>query len=499
MVENVRDFLRKDRRKNIQTSYECPTSCGDDGNCAVGFVCVDGRCVNADSGSTSSECPSSPVGGSGCSGCDPACENGITYVDDNGDKQCREGTTCGPNNPCPSGSTCQNGNCVPVQCNNGGGCDSGLHCCAGICKETCTGEEGQPCGGNFDCVGNNVCIGNICTDNPNKPEVDYPTDGKPCDPACDTFFKEFGYNSLSCNPNLRCGTCQECWNRECRPLNPSSSFTPCACKEAPPCMSCRNGEFVKDCGCSDCSSVSNVNCPCGIIVRGPISACKGACEDGLVSGSLLRQQVSRICQKVCGNTNPIDQCKGSCRTTALPCTGFSCPSGSNCTLTGRIEANGQATCIYEICDPSQRPDYCNDEQDLKITISVSVIDEDSDYSPGQKNADWAAYRASYPDRPFYVLAPGGYVAPPAGWNGGTYSVARMPGVSNWFSLLSGPLANASSVLLWIDNSGSMTTGTVSGSLSLFRTNCAAAGIRVCTKSGGSENWIGPHIGGGWCY
>ena len=504
MVDNVRDFLRKDRFSNFQLSYESPSSCGDDGNCSFGFVCVDGRCVPSNSSSQNSDCPSSPVGGSGCEGCDPSCSNGIVWVDENGDKQCRPGKDCGPQNPCPSGTSCHNGFCQEIQCNNGGGCSPGLVCCAGICKANCTGQQGDPCSGNFDCVGNNVCISQICTPDPYQDDnqVPWPVDGKSCDPACDTFFKEFGYHdtSIGCDTTRRCGYCQECVLGSCRPYNPNSRFTPCGCKPVPQCQKCvGDGEFVEDCGCSDCTQVSNARCSCGIVLKGPIRACRGACESGLVSSSLLRNKVAKICQSVCGSQNPADQCKGQCQTVSTSCTGFSCPPGYNCKLTGRIEVGGDAVCVYENCDPSRRPAFCDNEESLETILSVSVIDEDDNYPRGTKNSNWAAFRASYPTRPFYVLAPGGSVSPPAGWNGGSYSVARMPGVSNWFSLLSGPLANARAVLLWIDNSGSMTTATVSGSLSLFRQNCQAAGIAVCTKSGSTENWIAPHITSGtWC-
>ena len=212
----------------------------------------------------------------------------------------------------------------------------------------------------------------------------------------------------------------------------------------------------------------------------------------------MNQELDRQCGKGCDadKTNK-DKCKGTCTTQTRSCAGFSCPTGMSCSNIGRVETETEAQCIYEICDIKRRPRSCDDDQNNKVSLAISFIDEDDGYGGG-KNSDWNQWRSKNPGNYFYLAnVSGGSVAPPSGFDGARISVPR-GGTIDLFSQLSGVLGNVGSVSMWIDNSGSMTSADVAGTTSLFQQKCRAAGIGVCSGAGGNENWIRPHIGGFGC-
>lgn len=151
----------------------------------------------------------------------------------------------------------------------------------------------------------------------------------------------------------------------------------------------------------------------------------------------------------------------------------------------------------------------------RYVLCISVIDEDD--SNFNRNQDWATFRAAWPDRKFFLLQPRNpfydSLQLPAGWDGvGPIIVARDEGnaanASNWYDLcdLDTNLAIGGKVALFVDNSGSMTTGTVAASLSLFTSRLAdritidgapdpvtVANGRLILLQEGSERWIYPHI------
>ena len=167
---------------------------------------------------------------------------------------------------------------------------------------------------------------------------------------------------------------------------------------------------------------------------------------------------------------------------------------------------------------------CGDSTTSANRWVVSVIDEDSSF--GFPNTRWNSFRGSYPDRCFHLLGPGvsvGSIALKTGqlsYNGvswadevtaGTafqYMVNRDSGnISNrsdWWDLIGADvLPSGAKIALCIDNSGSMTVGTVQASLDLFEQKAAAAGVTIFAPSGGnityncngmgSEDWIFGHI------
>lgn len=134
---------------------------------------------------------------------------------------------------------------------------------------------------------------------------------------------------------------------------------------------------------------------------------------------------------------------------------------------------------------------------------IALIDESS---PSQEiiNEDWNAFRTKWPSRPFNIFRV------PRG--NGQYTGVKLPSVaptdynvenvnrddgnvsnaSDWFTLanLSG-YAAGTTVTLWIDDSGSMTTASVSASYDKFVADCATAGliIEFRTSSVNAENDI----------
>jgi hypothetical protein len=129
---------------------------------------------------------------------------------------------------------------------------------------------------------------------------------------------------------------------------------------------------------------------------------------------------------------------------------------------------------------------------------IAVIDETS---PGYsvQTADWNAFRAAWPNRPFYVLVPGnvGDVILPGGFDGVRVAVNRDNGnagaASDWFTIINLEVMPAGPVFLFIDNSGSMTTSTVQASYDLFSTKCAQGGYQIYSVTNGAERYIEPFI------
>jgi hypothetical protein len=128
---------------------------------------------------------------------------------------------------------------------------------------------------------------------------------------------------------------------------------------------------------------------------------------------------------------------------------------------------------------------------------IAVIDESSAYDSGALNADWSAFKQAWPRRPFFILRvnPPGTVEIPASYDGRVIDIGRNI-TEDWFALCGFEnLAPNSGVIIWIDNSGSMTTADVQGSYSLFLFRCETASILVTEKEGDNEAYIAPFISG----
>jgi len=66
--------------------------------------------------------------------------------------------------------------------------------------------------------------------------------------------------------------------------------------------------------------------------------------------------------------------------------------------------------------------------------------------------------------------------------------------SDWYTICGiASLPAGSSIALFIDNSGSMTTATVQASYNLFLSKLAEKNISVITVTNGNEDWITPFL------
>lgn len=145
---------------------------------------------------------------------------------------------------------------------------------------------------------------------------------------------------------------------------------------------------------------------------------------------------------------------------------------------------------------------------------VAVIDETEDQQTQSSiNAAWNSFSAQFPRRKLYLIVPniptlnpdpgsgtgGDQVYLPEGRGDnffGPYFVRRDGGnpsaADDWYELCQlGRLSNNSTIALFVDNSGSMYTGSVQASYDLFLSRLSARNINVVTVTGSSEDYITP--------
>jgi hypothetical protein len=164
-------------------------------------------------------------------------------------------------------------------------------------------------------------------------------------------------------------------------------------------------------------------------------------------------------------------------------------------------------------------------------ICISVIDESNELIPtvgspqdAQRiESDWNSFRATYPNRPFYLLQPIGTVRSGTGKNNEKSDVLIPPGVddtdpvgvapdyglfysevnrdnkstsslSDWFTICGLSTYPVNTLIsLFIDTSGSMTLSTVQASYDKFLTDCADAGLVIAGNSfNEGERWAVDH-------
>lgn len=135
---------------------------------------------------------------------------------------------------------------------------------------------------------------------------------------------------------------------------------------------------------------------------------------------------------------------------------------------------------------------------------ISVIDEVSP-KPATIQASYDLFRKNCPDSYLYLLQPKKssqtVIDVPSGWSEiagdfGPIQVNRDNGdrnlISDWYALATlDRIPDNSTVQLFIDNSGSMTTNTVQASYDHFKSRCQARGIKIILYTNKQENWIAP--------
>ncbi|MDN5506392.1 MAG: phage tail protein [Comamonas sp.] len=151
--------------------------------------------------------------------------------------------------------------------------------------------------------------------------------------------------------------------------------------------------------------------------------------------------------------------------------------------------------------------------DSENVTCVAVIDETEDsQTQASINAAWESFSAQFPNRKLYLIVPNiktanpdpgvgneGVVYLPDGRGSnfiGPFFVRRDGGnpddADDWYEICGlDSLSNNSSIALFIDNSGSMYTGTVQASHDLFLGRLAARGISTVQVTGSDEDYITP--------
>jgi len=136
---------------------------------------------------------------------------------------------------------------------------------------------------------------------------------------------------------------------------------------------------------------------------------------------------------------------------------------------------------------------------------IGVCDESSSQTDAGMASKWTNFRSAWPNRPFYLLAPGGAsvgdLRVPSAFTSdsiatGPVTVSRDNGdagsASDWFAICGlNSLSPGSTVAYSIDNSGSMKTSTVSASIALLQSLCAQNQINLVEVAMRSEDWISP--------
>ena len=133
-------------------------------------------------------------------------------------------------------------------------------------------------------------------------------------------------------------------------------------------------------------------------------------------------------------------------------------------------------------------------------LSMSVIDEDDGFQASARNNAWATWRRTNPQRPFMLMVPGDKdrVTLPNGYDGFSYEVGRPQGgapITDWWQLISQNIPpSVTTIDIWVDNSGSMTTATVQPDIQNFINNAILNGyiVRELDHPEFGENWISVH-------
>ena len=134
---------------------------------------------------------------------------------------------------------------------------------------------------------------------------------------------------------------------------------------------------------------------------------------------------------------------------------------------------------------------------------ITVIDESDEVEQSTLNADWDAFRSTWPSRFFKILQvrrqDGGFTGlkiPTSTNYPLDYNITQIDrdarSVVNWFEMSGlSNYAAGTTVTLWIDDSGSMNLADVQQQYDLFVADCAAAGINIefRTSSLNTENGI----------
>ena len=127
-------------------------------------------------------------------------------------------------------------------------------------------------------------------------------------------------------------------------------------------------------------------------------------------------------------------------------------------------------------------------------ICIAVIDENNGTNT---DSDWAAFRAAYPKRRFFLLQPNtgfgsSLYVPPAFSTDPNATHLTVSTTADWYSIagLDQEFVGAQCIL-FIDQSGSMTINTVISSYNSFKSQAIARQNKVAVVDNTSEDYIAP--------
>lgn len=330
--------------------------CGDSAECASGWICVDGTCVQPAAGSGSS---------SGSAGCGSGSPGG--------------GGGCGGN---WSGGGCSKTGCGGL----GGGASNGLDCCGG--KKCCQNYGGEI-----------LCFCGDCPEDPDFPDFpipdfplpDFPDPPDPigpggpppfppplpfppprppkgCNDFCSGYNNTFGSPGPGCSGGGGCSQCETCVSGRCVPAdNPPCYCDPSKCGDCERCLD--NGSCQQD--CSTCDQVVRVcvDCKCGPLCD---NCFVPGCGNHQASIEQCRTNLKSRCDERCPppppdpcKDDPNDPCARDCRcvTRCVPCDSPrpDCPFG-RCHQLGFISTcstpGGQKCYIDKVCSPTSSNAEC---------------------------------------------------------------------------------------------------------------------------------------------
>lgn len=332
------------------------TGCQDSTDCASGWACVGGICVQETSGSSPSGsgnmsgCGNGGSGGSGVGGVPGECGSGpVNYL--LMDEELAEVYEKAVNNLRP-------GDVLLKEGLNGGTVGNGLIGVSlnGKCLKTgCSGTSTSK-GTNDVCCGQGRCcrmgsyVQCYCGNCPPPPER--------CSKFCTSYLAANGKPGVGCTDDNTCDECSYCADL--------GNFQGTACKKkigGAPCW-CENGGCSYQCdkcgddgACTtDCENCQTCYTTYKYCDSGPVKleCCYSACD---YSSGFSTCRDSYECPDPLGG----DPCAGSCYGQTF-CDGPPppCPDGASCTDNGSITAGGGTCYIRTVCDKSNVPESCKE-------------------------------------------------------------------------------------------------------------------------------------------
>ena len=299
--------------------------CKTSTDCASGFVCIGGKCVDrsgflqtSDSGCGNAvdNGGSSTTGGCIDSGCiDPSSPNNgvvICRPNDEGQIICETKEKCEGDAECCVGGICVEGKCQPQECSyltEFENCEFGYSCIDGRCIPGPQVSDPQCPPGTA--LRNGECKG-LCTS------------------FCDSYKKTHGTRGPGCFDYQECDACNECGESgTCVDLKENA---PCWCvcsQDAPFCYDCAmDGASELNCkDCETCSEIPGYICPCGAELP-ELKICRNACEGPTrITMEEVMEEAAKSCTELCQtDTRCSDLCAEQTYEGVLP----ACPQGLIC-------------------------------------------------------------------------------------------------------------------------------------------------------------------------